>query len=209
MKTKKLKLIQRALAALLTMTMTLGVVPMMAFAEETSQTAQEAAAMRALESRVFILGDEEKTIEDLEQADFVMVTTENGENVTLSGDEIRDYLIVNPQVNIDVSGTISIRRTSSSTAQLTLVAHANSYIGKVSGYMYCRNSATKQSYYGNNISYEASGSVNKTQVTITSSHFSIPPTTTKVDYGFNMLNIQMKTGAGGTATSKENYGVSL
>lgn len=201
---RKKKLFKRALAAVLTLTMALGVVPMTAFAQETSQAAQEAAAMRALESRVFILGDEEKTIEDLEQSTFVLVVKEDGQIETVSGDEIRDYLIANPRVDIGADGTIFIRRTTSTTAQLTLVASANSYIAKVSGYMYCRRENPVQSYYGNNISYQAPSSVNKTQVTITSSHFSVPPTTTKVKYGFTMLNIQLKTGAGGLLNEWED-----
>lgn len=202
MKTKKLKLIQRVLAVLLTMTMALGIVPMTAFAEETSQAAQEAAAMRALESRVFILGDEEKTIEDLEQSTFVLVVKEDGQIETVSGDEIRDYLIANPRVDIGADGTISIRRTTSTTAQLTLVASANSYIAKVSGYMYCRKENTVQSYYGNDISYQAPVSVYKTQVTITSPHFSVPATTTAVEYGFTRLNIELRTGVGGLVTEQ-------
>ena len=95
MKTKKLKLIQRALAALLTITMVLGIVPMTAFAEETSQTAQEAAAMRALESRVFTVGEEQLTIEDLEKATAVIMEDANGELVTVAGNEIRNYMLSN------------------------------------------------------------------------------------------------------------------
>ena len=61
---KKHKLLKRALAALLTLTMALGVVPMTAFAEETSPVAEEAAAMQALESQVFTVGEEQLTIEN-------------------------------------------------------------------------------------------------------------------------------------------------
>ena len=106
MKTKKLKLIQRALAALLTITMVLGIVPMTAFAEETSQTAQEAAAMRTLESRVFTVGEEQLTIEDLEQSTFVMVTTAEGRNLTVPGNEIREYMLEN--ITPRISGTITV-----------------------------------------------------------------------------------------------------
>ncbi len=104
---KKIKLLKRALAVVLTMTMALGVVPMTAFAAETSQAAQEAAAMQALESRVFTVGEEQLTIEDLEQSTFVMVTTAEGKNLTVPGNEIREYMLENIDPRIAGSITVS------------------------------------------------------------------------------------------------------
>ncbi len=204
MKTKKLKLIKRALATVLTLTMALGIVPMTAFAEETSQAAQEAAAMRELESRVFTIADEEFTIEDLEQADFIMVTTENGENVTLSSDEIRDYLIVNPRVDIEIIGNISLSRTTPSTAQLILNIKANGIISKISGYTYCRNYNTSESYFQNSGTlYRGSSASPRTEVTLYFANFSLPQFT-PVRIGYYGINVECTAGSGGKLASYES-----
>ena len=111
---KRKKVWKRTLAALLTLAMALGVVPMTAFAEETSQTAADAAAMQALESRVFTIADEEYTIEDLEETTTVIVTNDVGENISVSSNEIRAYLLANPRVTITATITTSTVYTGNS-----------------------------------------------------------------------------------------------
>ena len=145
MKTKKLKLIQRALAALLTITMVLGIVPMTAFAEETSQTAQEAAAMRALESRVFTVGEEQLTIEDLEQSTFVMVTTAEGRNLTVPGNEIRLYLLGNDIIQVDGTITVSLEYiTQYGQARIKIYANSSHKLKTIeANNVECRDSSGK------------------------------------------------------------------
>ena len=116
---KKKKLFKRALAAVLTMTMALGVVPMTAFAEETSQAAQEAAAMRELESRVFEIGEEKLTIEDLEQADIVLISTADGQDSAVSGSEIRSEIINRPTATF-VDGVINFNLTRITSTKVNI-----------------------------------------------------------------------------------------
>ena len=111
---KRRKAWKRALAAVLTLAMALGVVPMTAFAEETSQAAEQAAAEQALESRVFTIADEEYTIEDLEETTTVIVTNDVGENISVSSNEIQAYLLANPRVTITATITTSIEYTGNS-----------------------------------------------------------------------------------------------
>lgn len=103
---RKHKLFKRALAAILTLTMALGILPVTVFAEETSQAAANTAAMQALESRVFTIVDEQYTIADLEKATAVMVTASDGELIAVPGNEIRAYLLANDLIQVD--GTISV-----------------------------------------------------------------------------------------------------
>lgn len=142
MKTKKLKLIQRVLAVLLTMTMALGIVPMTAFAAETSQAAQEAAAMRELESRVFEIGGEQLTIEDLEKADVVLMNTEDGETVSVAGENVREFLEIQPRATANATASVEIstergqyrvRFYITSSARITKVRASNITCGYKSG----------------------------------------------------------------------------
>ena len=152
MKTKKSKLLKRALAALLTMTMALGVVPMTAFAEETSQTAQETAAMRALESRVFEIGDEQLTIEDLEQCAGVFIVDETDDMTIVSGNEIRSYMLERAAPNEFVGGIANFKviRTTSMSAyiEMTIKLDRSFNITLVEGMLYC--SDTSDNYYYRN-----------------------------------------------------------
>lgn len=160
MKTKKSKLFKRALAAILTMTMALGVVPMTAFAEETSQAAQEAAAMRALESRVFTIADEQYTIADLEKATAVMVITEEGENITVPGNEIRSYLALNPVIKaIGGTATISMQINSQNwNYRFYIYINSDEPIESVQiGQLWCVNSG-KQYGYVSDVSNKGYGS---------------------------------------------------
>ena len=192
---KKHKLLKRALAALLTLTMALGIVPMTAFAQETSQAAQEAAAMRALESRVFILGGEEKTIEDLEQAAAVIVVTETGDLTAVSGSEIREYLIANPRRGVDGDVTFKITRTTSMSGYITAYAVSNSNkIKKVEGQLYCQSTESGTYYYKNPSSgkttlwQESSTSPAAYNVTFQTNNFQLP---SLINYyvGINDLNM--------------------
>ena len=159
-KMKKHKLLKRALAALLTLTMALGIVPMTAFAQETSQAAQEAAAMRALESRVFSVGEEQLTLADLEQSTFVMVTTAEGQNITVLGERIRDYLLDNPTPR--VAGTILVSLDYNSqygTGRVRIYAKSTKITRIYAEHVQWRNSSNSNyiEYYDGIIDQEFSG----------------------------------------------------
>lgn len=116
----------------MTLAMALGVVPMTAFAEETSQAAKQAAAEQALESRVFEIGEEQLTLADLEQSDFIAVSDENGEIVTLAGDEVRDYLLLNPQASVQCAITTSVEYVSEQNgARMRVYATASQNISSI------------------------------------------------------------------------------
>ena len=110
---------------------------MTAFAEETSQ-----AAKQALESRVFTIADEENTIEDLEEATFVMVTTREGENLLIPGDEIRASILANDFIIVDGKIYVSLEYTAQGRARIKIYATSSYELQKLEAdNLICRDSS--------------------------------------------------------------------
>ena len=197
---------KRTLAALLTLAMALGVVPMTAFAEETSQAAADASAMEALESRVFTIADEEYTIEDLEEFSSVLVSTPDVELMAVSGDEIREFLLANPRATTQGTITLSIARTGSTTAQITMRATCTRPIVEITGCAFCSDPGQNY-YYFKLANIDENGNwqpvrlakpiVQSTNITISLTNFSLT-TGTSVKYGYHSATIYYKDAANRT-----------
>lgn len=99
--------------------------------------------------KVFEIGGEQLTIEDLEQADIVLATTVDGEDIAIPGNAIRTALITNPSIAF-VGGTISfnLTRTTSMTVtiKMTVSVSSNVKIRRIEGVFFCSDS-THQTYY--------------------------------------------------------------
>ena len=199
---KKSKLLKRALAALLTMTMALGIVPMTAFAEETSQAAQEAAAMQALESQVFTVGEEQLTIEDLEKATAVMVTTGDGENITVPGNEIREYLLQRNDPSIQGTIYVSLNYNSQTRkAKLRVYVISNLAIRTVTGNnLRCQiSSQLSEPKYGyvQDFSRSFSGSAKTVDIYLDESTFDCPADlVNKLIIYYDIVNVTVDGGRG-------------
>lgn len=140
--------LKKSIASLLALTMLLGVAPFTVFAEEGTAV-EQIAAEQALEKKVFEIGGEQLTIEDLEQADIVLATTVDGEDIAIPGNAIRTALITNPSIAF-VGGTISfnLTRTTSMTVtiKMTVSVSSNVKIRRIEGVFFCSDS-THQTYY--------------------------------------------------------------
>lgn len=137
--------LKKTVASLLTLTMLLGVAPFTVFAAPDAETAAE----QALEERVFEIGGEKLTIEDLEQATIVLVTTKEGQNVTVPGTEIRTYIRENPVIEaIGGTATISMQvNTQNWSYRYYIYINANEPIDNVQiDYMWCTNSGNQYGY---------------------------------------------------------------
>lgn len=144
---RKHKLFKRALAAILTLTMALGILPVTVFAEETSQAAANTAAMQALESRVFTIADEQYTIADLEKFMTVIVTTPENELQAVSGSEIREYLLINPRATTTAGITMALVRTNQTTAYIQMTVVCSMPIAEIKGFAYCCDRNERHYYY--------------------------------------------------------------
>ena len=196
---KRKKVWKRALAAVLTLAMALGVVPMTAFAEETSQAAADAAAMQALESRVFIIGDEENTIEDLEEATLVMVTTREGENLLIPGDEIRASMLANDFIIVDGKIYVSLEYMTHGYARIKIYATSSYELQKLEAdNLICRDSIGNRYVQ---CDLMKTNTLSSTSITVTSESFVYAQGTSPVFY-YDDIRVTCKGGGKGFFASK-------
>ena len=194
---RKHKLFKRALAAILTLTMALGILPVTVFAEETSQAAANTAAMQALESRVY-------TIADLEKATAVMVTASDGELIAVPGNEIRAYLLANDLIQVD--GTISV-----SLETLTQYGQARIKIYATSSYKLIRVEASNIECRDTNGNQYIKCNILKsnvfpaTSITAYSNAFSYPQGTLPIFYYDNIMVVCEGNEKGFFAQKKSPY----
>ena len=136
--------LKKTVASLLTLTMLLGVAPFTVFAAPDAATAAE----QALEERVFEIGGEQLTIEDLEECAGVFVTNEAGQVSIIAGSDIRTYLLANNNAFPGGTATFQLVQTTSMTAQIRMtITSDNLNISKITGRIYCSDRSQQVYYY--------------------------------------------------------------
>ncbi len=135
--------LKKSIASLLALTMLLGAAPFTVFAADDA-AAEQAAAEQALESRVFEIGGEEYTIEDLEQCAGVFMTDGTDNMTIVPGSEVRTYLLENDTGKFPGGvAQFSVVSTTSTTAQIrAVITSDNLLMSKIEGRMYCEMSAS-------------------------------------------------------------------
>lgn len=140
---------KKTVASLLTLTMLLGVAPFTVFAAPDAETAAE----QALEERVFEIGGEQLTIEDLEQADVVLITTVDGENSAVPGSEIRSVILnaANSSIATFPAGTIDfdLTRTTSMhvNIKITIKLTNSAKTNRIEGLVFARDTGGDTYYF--------------------------------------------------------------